>query len=269
MFVTYSLDNNGVGHVFNRETLHVQEESKYQSIEISTLGILGKVLVLNNIIQLSEHDCERYHETFAHIPVSNLTTCERVLILGGGDGILAKELLKYKNVIVDMVDIDERVCELSKMYLLDLNENSFENKRLNLHHRCALDFCKKALVKNIKYDVIFADITDPHPNSPSKSLLSDSAISLYKSLLRKNGMLVSQTDNVHIAPNHVHDVKKTFGNHFETVGDFGIVAITLSSVFSFVYGSDSGMIQHRPIQVKTKWLNKTRFEFCLNILENN
>ena len=269
MYVKYLLDDEGTGHVFKRKKVYAKENSAFQAIEISELEILGKVLVLDNIIQLSQLDSDRYHEAFAHIPVSNARNCTRFLILGGGDGILAKELLKYNNVIVDMVDIDPRVCELSKVYLSDLNENSFDNERLNLHNSCALDFCKDAFAKKIKYDVIFADITDPHPNSPSKSLLSDSSITLYKGLLKKTGIFVSQTDNVQIAPQHAEGVKNILKRHFYNVGDYGIVALTLSSVFSFVYASNSIIIQQRPIEVKTKWLNQARFNLCLNILDNH
>tara|TARA_Y100001972_G_C7576611_1_gene289315 strand:+ start:65 stop:886 length:822 start_codon:yes stop_codon:yes gene_type:complete len=267
MYIKYNLDDQGIGHVFKRNNLIVKETSKYQTIEISELEILGKVLVLDNIIQLSELDCDRYHEAFAHIPVSNLTACERALILGGGDGILAKELLKYPNLKVDMVDIDEKVCNLSKQYLFDLNDNVFENEELNLYIDDALNFCKKAKERDLKYDIIFADITDPHPESPSRSLLSDSSIELYKSILNKSGLLVSQTDNVQIAPNHSKNIKNKFNKHFNNVGEYGIVALTLSSVFSFVYASDSKTIEEKPISVNTNWLNKKRFTHCLNILD--
>ena len=120
MLIKYDLAPNGTGHVFERKRLIVSEKSPFQSIEISDLDILGRVLVLDNVIQLSELDCDRYHETFAHIPMSNLPKAKRVLILGGGDGILAKELLKYEGLIIDMVDIDERVCTLSKEHLSDI-----------------------------------------------------------------------------------------------------------------------------------------------------
>lgn len=269
MYVKYLLDDRGTGHVFKREKVLVEESSEYQTIEISELEILGKVLALDGIIQLSQLDSDRYHEAFAHIPVSNTSDCTRFLILGGGDGILAKELLKYEGVTVDMVDIDKRVCELSRIHLSDLNENSFESDRLNLHNMCALDFCENAFAKKIKYDVIFADITDPHPNSPSKSLLSDSAITLYKGLLKKKGIFVAQTDNIQIAPHHADGIKNILKRHFYNVGDYGIVALTLSSVFSFVYASNSIIIQQRPIQVKTNWLNEERFNLCLNILDTH
>ena len=262
----YDLDDKGTGHVFQRNKLVAAERSKFQNIEISDLDILGRVLVLDNIIQLSELDCDRYHEVFAHIPMSNIPDPQSALILGGGDGILAKELLKYENLIVDMVDIDERVCALSKEYLASMHSHSFRNPRLNLVFEDALAFCKRSATK---YDVIFADITDPHPDSPSKSLLSDESISLYKSLLRPGGVLVAQTDNVQIAPQHYLNIAEKFRENFELVGDFATVALTLSSIFSFVWASDSTEV--RPVDttpgIELNWLNRRRAEFCFEVLE--
>ena len=263
MLIKYDLAPNGTGHVFERKRLVVSEKSPFQSIEISDVDILGRVLVLDNVIQLSELDCDRYHETFAHIPMSNLPQSKRALILGGGDGILAKELLKYEGLIIDMVDIDERVCTLSKEHLSDMNDGAFDNPRLKLHLQDALTFCRAT---PHKYDVIFADITDPHPDSPSNSLLSGDAIDLYKSLLTAKGVLLAQTDNVQIAPEHYQKIAVEFNKHFSLVGDFAIVALTLSSLFSFVWASDQTTLKPMPISVPTNWLNEERSRFCFELL---
>ncbi len=264
MLVKYDLDAKGTGHVFERKTLIVDEVSYYQKIEISDLDILGRVLVLDNIIQLSSLDCDRYHETFAHIPMSCIDKPVRALILGGGDGILAKELLKYPNLVIDMVDIDERVCELSRLHLSEMNEGAFDSERLNLYCEDALDFCNRTLEK---YDVIYGDITDPHPDSPSNSLLGTEAIALYKSLLRDGGILTIQTDNVQIAPEHMKNVEAILSGSFEMTGNFSIVALTLSSIFSFVWASDVTHVVPKPPTVKTKWLNELRSKFCFELLD--
>ncbi len=264
MLVKYDLDAKGTGHVFERKSLIVDERSEYQKIEIADLDILGRVLVLDNIIQLSSLDCDRYHETFAHVPMSCVNNPTRALILGGGDGILAKELLKYSGLIVDMVDIDERVCELSKIHLSDMNAGAFDSDRLNLYCEDAMAFCGKT---SRKYDVIYGDITDPHPDSPSNSLLGKDAIGLYKSLLKDGGILAVQTDNVQIAPEHMENIKSALGECFELTGDFSIVALTLSSLFSFVWASDGTHVVPKSPIVTTNWLNKIRSEFCFEVLD--
>jgi spermidine synthase len=211
MLVKYDLDDKGTGHVFQRKKLVAEERSKFQNIEISDLDVLGRVLVLDNIIQLSELDCDRYHEAFAHIPMSNIPDPQSALILGGGDGILAKELLKYDNLSIDLVDIDERVCDLSKEHLSSMHACSFRNPRLNLVFEDALAFCQRTTAK---YDVIFGDITDPHPNSPSNSLLSDYAMTSYKNILKPGGFFVAQTDNIQIAPNQCSIIQETLSRHY-------------------------------------------------------
>ena len=65
----YKLDFEGTGQEFACKKVLCEKKSKYQKIEISDLNLLGRVLVLDDIIQLSELDCEIYHESFAHIPM--------------------------------------------------------------------------------------------------------------------------------------------------------------------------------------------------------
>ena len=264
MLVKYNLDAKGTGHMFSRDRMLHYEQSQYQIIEIADLEFLGRVLVLDNIIQLSSLDSARYHEALAHIPMSNISNPTRALVLGGGDGILIYELLKYDGMVVDLVDIDQRVCDLSREYLHDLNRGALDAERANVYYQDAFEFCRNCTEK---YDVIFADITDPHPDSPSNSLLGNEAIGVYKSLLKPGGILISQTDNIQIAPQHAANVAEAFSEHFKHVDRYGIVALTLSSLFSYVWASDSVQIRPQPIRVETEWLNEERFELCLKILD--
>jgi len=262
VLIKYDLDANGNGHVFNRKKLLIKKMSEVQKIEISEVDLLGKVLVLDNIIQLSELDCDRYHETFSHIPMSMLSKPKRVLILGGGDGILAKELLKYENLVIDLVDIDGEVVELSRDYLSCMNHNSLQHERVNVYIEDALFFCQSS---KQKYDAIFADITDPHPNSPSESLLSNDALNAYNSLLSEQGVFALQTDNPQFAPGYSDKMIIEIGNFFSNVSSFSISALTFSSLFTFVIGSKINVLKAKKIQVKTNWLNKKRFDWCMNL----
>lgn len=264
MLVKYDLDDKGIGHVFERRNLVASCQSEYQKIEISDLDILGRVLVLDNIIQLSELDCDRYHESFAHIPMSKISNPSKALILGGGDGILAKELLKYENLEIDLVDIDPEVIRLSKLYLNRLNDGSLIDSRVKVHCVDALKFCATS---NGDYDVIYADITDPHPNSPSSSLLGPKAIDTYKRLLAPGGIFTAQTDNVQIAPEHSENINKVLRKKFSNVGNFGIVALTLSSLFSFAWASNESVLGPSIIEVETNWLSTEKTKFCFEVLK--
>ena len=81
-------------------------------------------------------------------------------------------------------------------------------------------------------------------------------------------MLVAQTDNVQIAPQHYLNIAETFRENFEFVGDFATVALTLSSIFSFVWASDTTEVKPTKLpDIELNWLNSRRAEFCFNVLE--
>ena len=253
----YKLDCKGNGQIFACSEILYQKKSQFQKIEIARLDLLGKVLVLDDIIQLSALDCDVYHESFAHIPMSLTNKPKKALILGGGDGILAKELLKYENLEISLVDIDKEVCDASKMFLSDLNHGALYNNRVNVHYMDALTFCKQA--GNNEYDIIFGDITDPHPNSPSESLLSSSALQVYKNILKPEGVLAIQTDNVQIAPEHVEDINDKLQKQFTNMHNFSIVALTLGGLFSFVCATNSKLLPTKT-QAPTNWLDRKRIK---------
>ena len=265
----YLLDDLGNGQLFNRVSLIHSEKSVWQSIEISELDILGRVLVLDNIIQLSELDKDRYHETITHPDMQ--TACEatdsivEVLILGGGDGIIADEVLKYPGASITLVDIDERVTALSRTHLSFMNNSSLDSQRVTIKNVDALSYVQNC---DTKYNAIFLDITDPHPDSPSASLLGSSAIDNYKQCLTPGGVIVSQTDNPFVTPKHVWQLKKKFESNFKNVGTFAISAMTFSGAFSFVWASDShGELDFDENVVSTNWLSDERFKFCKKMLE--
>ena len=266
----YLLDDHGNGQLFNRKLLIHAEKSDWQSIEISELEILGRVLVLDDIIQLSELDKDRYHETITHPIVQtacklNDTTAE-FLILGGGDGIIASELLKYPVAGITLVDIDERVTALSRSHLNLMNNNSLDSPLVDIKNIDALTYVQNC--DKEKYDAIFLDITDPHPNSPSASLLGSNAIKNYKECLSDDGIIVSQTDNPFVTPQHMDQLKKNFAANFKHVGVFAISAMTFSGAFSFVWASDThSELSFDENIVSTNWLTYERFKFCKKMLE--
>lgn len=253
----YKLDFSGNGQEFSFKKILFETQSMFQKIEIADLDLLGRVLVLDDVIQLSELDCDVYHESFAHIPMSYIKEPERVLILGGGDGILAKELLKYTNLFIDLVDIDPVVLSASSKYLEKLNNNSLTNSRVNIFNQDALTFCNNAKLET--YDAIFGDITDPHPNSPSASLLSDQALETYKSILKKYGIISIQTDNIQIAPNHILTVSDKLKKHFKYENNFSIASITLGGIFSFACATNNHCSRSK-LQVSTNWLNEEKIK---------
>ena len=94
------------------------EQTEFQRIDIFESKEFGRMMVLDGYVMLTEKDEFIYHEMIVHVPMAVHPNPKRVLIIGGGDGGTARELLRYKNVeSVDLVEIDERVVDISRKYL--------------------------------------------------------------------------------------------------------------------------------------------------------
>ncbi|XP_076451826.1 spermidine synthase-like [Babylonia areolata] len=163
------------------------EKSKYQNVLVFKSKTYGNVLVLDGVIQCTDRDEFSYQEMITHLPIFCHPNPRRVLIIGGGDGGVAREVLKHEQVEkVDMCEIDEMVIEVSKKYLPNM-ACSFDNPRLSLHIQDGFEFMAK---HENTYDVIITDSSDPI--GPASSLFEKRYYELMKKALKPGGVLCSQ-----------------------------------------------------------------------------
>ncbi len=136
------------------------EHSGIQHIEIFDT-VLGKMLVIDHKIQLIEGYEPSYHEMLVHVPMMLHENPQKVLIIGGGDGGTAREVLKHDPREVVMVEVDEQVVQASKEHM-GIDAGALEDPRLNLLFENGIEY-----VKNTKerFDVLVVDGTDPTPVS--------------------------------------------------------------------------------------------------------
>lgn len=139
-------------------------KSSYQKFEVFNTKEFGKVLVLDGFIQFMEKSEHIYHEMLIH---PAMTYCdksfpEKVLIIGGGDGLAAREILKYPVKELIICDIDKKVTEVTKKHFKKNINSVFEDKRLKIINEDALNFVKKY---KQYFDFIVEDLTDPSPVS--------------------------------------------------------------------------------------------------------
>src|SRR3984885_14983895 len=103
-----------------------EEKSQFQKIRIFDSVANGRVLVLDDIVQITTRDESAYAEMLTHLPLLEHGNVERVMIVGGGDLSIADEALKHKGVKeVVLVDIDGRVVALCKQHFADINAKAF------------------------------------------------------------------------------------------------------------------------------------------------
>ena len=170
----------------------VKESSPFQKITIYESKRYGKALLLDDCWMTAEKNEKYYHESLIHPALSGSTQIDNILIIGGGDGGSARECLKYQEVkSVDLIEIDERVIELSKKYLPIIGENAWSDSRLNLKIKNGIDWVKNR--KNNSYDVIIIDGADPI--GPAKELYSNSFLKDCKRILKPEGILATQSES--------------------------------------------------------------------------
>lgn len=163
-------------------------ETAHQRLKVFRNGTFGRVLTLDDVVQTTEGDNFIYHEMMAHVPIFAHGSASRVLIIGGGDGGMAREVLRHDSVShVTMVEIDASVVEFSKTYLPMLSQGAFDDPRLELVIADGADFIRSA---SGGYDVIIVDSTDPI--GPGEVLFSDTFYGHAKRALAPEGILVTQ-----------------------------------------------------------------------------
>ncbi len=225
--------------------------SKFQRIDVVENRTFGRVLFLDRTFQLTEKDEFIYHEMLAHIPLFSVENPENVLIIGGGDGGLARECLKHDVKSVDLVEIDEEVIKISKEYFPTLNV-AFKDKRLNV----IVDDGYEYLKRNDKvYDAILVDSTDPV--GPAKVLFSEEFYSLVFKNINAKGIFATQSGSPFFYPEHIKMAYYNLKKFFKFVKVYTAFIPTYpSSFWSFTLASMNEIIRRRERNFETLYYNE-------------
>lgn len=208
------------------------ENTPYQRVLIEKNPYMGKSLKLNEHLQITEHDSTMYHE-FLIMPAFFVhPNPKKVLIIGGGDGGALYQVTKFNVTEIDMVDLDERVIEISKKYLASVNKGAFEDERLNL----IIDDGRKFISdKKGEYDIIIVDL--PDPSSPQLALLyTKEFYELVYDALKDDGIMVTQEtpasyymESAFIIENTISSVFENTAPYWAPVNAFGNQGYVLAS----------------------------------------
>ena len=175
------------------DTIIFREQSPYQRIVLSqAYGTKEHRLYIDGHLQFAEKDEYRYHESIVHPVMAIPGEKKRILILGGGDGLVAREVFRWPQVEhVDLVDIDPtitKVCdELAP--IRKLNEGALSNPKISLHHTDAFSFVRDVTTP---YHRIIIDLPDPH-NEALNKLYSREFYRMVKHALGDDGYLACQS----------------------------------------------------------------------------
>jgi spermidine synthase len=198
MAFTYTEYYEGkTGITFGVNRVLFSEDTPYQKVEVLETDSWGRLLTIDDMVMLSEQDEFVYHEMIAHVPLNSHPHPERVLIVGGGDGGSAREVLKHQRVkSVDLVEIDEAVVRASKEFLRGVGE--FEDPRLTLTIEDGIQWVRD---HEKTYDVIIVDGSDPV--GPAEGLFNRSFFESCHVALKDEGILVAQSESPWVQ--HYHE----------------------------------------------------------------
>ena len=195
--------NEQTGLTIGLKKLLFSEQSKYQLVEVYETDTWGNLMTIDGMVMLSEKDEFVYHEMLAHTAMFTHPNPKRVLIIGGGDGGTAREVLKHASVQqVDMVEIDKTVVDASKLHFPGVGD--FGNPKLNVLYEDGIAF-----VKNVQtpYDVIIIDGSDPV--GPAEGLFEKDFYQFCLDALSDDGVLTAQTESPWVE-SYYPSMKKVF-----------------------------------------------------------
>ena len=194
----------------------LSKKSKYQQIDVFKTKTCGNMLVLDGIIQATELDEFAYQEMLTHIPMFAHPNPEKVLVIGGGDGGILREIGRHDCVKeIDICEIDEDVINASKKYLPSM-ACGFDDPRVNLHIADGSVFIKD---RQKYYDAIIVDSSDPI--GPGEALFKSSFYEAMKTALKDDGIIATQGES--------------FFLHGETVKNLMCVARKLFNHSAYAY----------------------------------
>lgn len=244
------------------KTLH-SETTEFQTLALVETEQFGRMLLLDGIIQTTVKDEFVYHEMMAHVPLNTHPNPKKVLVIGGGDGGVIREVVKHPAVEQAVLcEIDRRVVEVSREYLPEIS--------------CGLDDPKVTVlyadgIKHVKenpntYDVIIVDSTDPI--GPAVALFTEDFYHSVAGALKEDGLLVAQTESPFVTSELVANCYKRISAVFPITKVYlafiptyptGMWSITMGSKKSDPEKVDISTIPSYPTKYYTPEIHKAAF----------
>lgn len=209
----------------------------FQVMYIVETGAYGKALVLDGKWQSCTGDEFLYHEPLVHPAMLHHGCPCRVLVLGGGEGATAREVLRWKTVErVVMVDIDGEVVEACREHLPEMHQHAFDNPRLEVVINDALNILGNTTEA---WEVIISDLSDPIEDGPSFKLFTREYFEQARRVLSPEGVFVLQAGPVAPAELGMHArLVRTMKAVFDHVASYTTYVPTFAAPWGFVLGAD-------------------------------
>ena len=212
-----------------------RQHTPFQTLEMLDTPSFGRVMRLDDHFMTSEGEEFFYHECMAHPAAMAHPDPQQVLVIGGGDGGLAEELLKHNTVQrLVLAELDEAVIEVSKAQLQRVHNGVWDDPRLQLQIGDGMAYVDST---TDRFDLILLDLTDPH--TPAGSLYSPEALERMRRVLNPGGALVLHLGSPVFHAEQVRALSQTLKATFAQVACYGTYVPLYGAYWGMAVCSDS------------------------------
>ncbi|QPG26544.1 MULTISPECIES: polyamine aminopropyltransferase [Pantoea] len=248
----YETLHAGFGQYFTVDKELYREKTAHQDLIIFENAAMGRVMALDGVVQTTERDEFIYHEMMTHVPLLAHGAAKSVLIIGGGDGAMLREVSRHPEIEkITMVEIDAGVVTFCRQYLPNHSAGAYDDPRFTLVIDDGVNFVNQT---QEKFDVIISDCTDPI--GPGESLFTSEFYAGCKAALNENGIFVAQNGVCFLQQDEAINSHRKLGHYFADVSFYQAAIPTYyGGIMTFAWASDNPALR----QLDTATL-QARFE---------
>jgi spermidine synthase len=226
----------GFGQYFTVDDVLYREKTAHQDLIIFQNAAFGRVMALDGVVQTTERDEFIYHEMMTHVPLLAHGAAKKVLIIGGGDGAMLREVSRHTAIEqITMVEIDAGVVTFCKQYLPNHSAGAYDDPRFNLVIDDGVNFVTQTAEK---FDVIISDCTDPV--GPGESLFTSEFYAGCKRALNENGIFVAQNGVCFLQQDEALNSHRKLSHYFSDVSFYQAAIPTYyGGIMTFAWASDN------------------------------
>lgn len=238
-------------------------KSDFQDVLILDSYDFGPMLVLDGVVQTTSKDGHIYNEMMAHVPISHHPSPKKVLVIGGGDCGVAREICKHSEIeSVHMVEIDELVVRYSRTYLKEVS-GGLHDPRVQFIYDDGVKFVSE--VPEATYDIVIVDSSDPV--GPAVALFELSFYQNIHRVLKKDGLMVCQSQSPVFHPEILRQTYDRIGRLFPITKLYWAAVPTYPGGFwSFTMGTkhyDTMVEIH--FDCNTRYVNQKILKSCFDL----
>lgn len=244
------------GQNFRVDEVLFESRTEHQHLIIFRNELFGTAMALDGVIQTTEMDEFVYHEMLSHVPMFAHGNARRILIIGGGDGGILREVLKHPGVEkVVQVEIDAAVIDMCKQYLPNHSAGAFDDPRVEIVIRDGVDY---VLENRETFDIIISDSTDPE--GPGEVLFTSRFYQACKSSLAEGGILATQNGVCFMQLDELLTTWRRFDGIFADRWFYGAAVPTyVGGIMTLAWGTDDATLRQHGLDTIRERVDQAGF----------